>query len=222
MPEFAEVFALYYALDKLDIKTITHGKHLFLSEDGLDFTFGLNGTVSIDPQTLELTHKQTYGICGTVNQYINVEEMVSKNRLGIDLTYSSIDAIEKKIMEWSKRNKTLGSLILDQGEIAGIGVAWGSEILYSAGLTPGTKACSMNELDIQRLRVHMLGIRNIAINIYMDYIEELYRKGGRHAIVEFINSWFKNLYEIRKMDIYKQPGAIKEKVAGRDFYVKKP
>jgi len=222
MPEFAEVFSLHYALDKLGVKTITHGKHLFLVDNGLDFTFGLNGRVSIDPQTLELTHKQTYGICGTVNQYINVEEMVSKNRLGVDLTYSSIEAIEKKIIEWSKRNKTLGSLILDQSEIAGIGVAWGSEILYSAGLTPGIKASSMNELDIQRLRVHMLGIRNIAINTYMDYVEDLYKKGGKQAIVEFINSWFKNLYQIRKMDIYKNSKAAKTKVAGRDFYVKKP
>lgn len=221
MPEFAEVFALHYALDKIGVKTICHGKHLFLIEDGLDFTFGLNGRVSIDPNTLELLHKPSYGISGGVNEYFDIQEMISKNRLGVDLTYSSIEAIEKKITEWSRRNKTLGSLLLDQSEISGIGIAWGSEILYSAGLVPGAKASSMVPLEIQRLVVHILGIRNIAINTYMDYIEELWTNGGRQAMVDFVNNWFKNLYQIRKMDIYKNPNAAKEKIAGRDFYVKK-
>jgi formamidopyrimidine-DNA glycosylase len=178
--------------------------------------------VSIDKDSLELSHRKSHTPCGGTMPFNSIEELIEKNRLGIDITHSSIDIVEKRIGEWTKRKKAIGALLLDQSEIAGIGLAWACEILHQAKIAPDAKANLLSKDDVKKLAVYTLAIRNISIDTYMEHIDELYINGGRKAMVDFINRWFRNLYKIRTMEAYQNPNSEIVHVAGRRFCIVKP
>jgi len=118
------------------------------------------------------------------------------------------EQINKIVESWTKSKKKLGGLLVEQSFICGIGIAYGSEILYDAGLKPDIKA---NEQNLSKLSQSIINVRN---KIKQHYIEELDKCNN---LKEFINKWFYNLYEIREMNIYKK--GTKIDVLGRTWWM---
>ncbi len=104
--------------------------------------------------------------------------------------------------------------MLDQTKISGIGVPWGSEILFSAGLRPDMRACEQvltkGSGALNNLVNSMIEIREKIKQQYSEQVNELNCK-------DFINEWFENLYEIRDMNIYKKGSKLE--VLGRSWWV---
>jgi len=117
------------------------------------------------------------------------------------------EEIKNEIEKWKNSKKKLAGLLLDQKRIAGIGVAWGSEILHHANLSPDLPS---NKQNIENLSESILFIREQIKKKYQDFMDE---KNNR----ETINEWFENLYEIREMKVYKKGKKIN--VLGRNWWV---
>ena len=199
MPEGPEIYTLGLAIKQLGIYCETYGKHLYINNQ--DWSFGLKGTVHITDQTI--TKLGTGWANGSTKPCHSFESIISSNKLGIN--WLSNHDFTKIINSWQTSRKALGPILLDQSQIAGIGVAWGSEILHRAGLRPEIPA---REQDLTNL--------NEALNYFKEYTLELYTNniGEQHT---FINEWFDNLYRIRQMAVYKV--GTKVEVAGRNWWV---
>ena len=208
MPEGPEVYILCEALKYLDLTVEPYGKHLLYKDlDGrcYDITFGLYGKIFVSktekgydiqktgcsPLTGDIKHIQSF-------DYV-------KSKLGVDWISSSKDALLKVVQEWKVKSKKIAALLLDQHEICGIGVAWGSEILNKAGIHPTELACNV---DIEKLVDAMIYIKNESISIY--------RNISLYDPVDFANKWFRNLYLVRDMKVYKTGKEVS--VSGRTFY----
>jgi formamidopyrimidine-DNA glycosylase len=135
-------------------------------------------------------------------------------KLGTNWLTSSAADLHKVVDSWIKSKKKLAGLILDQTRISGIGVAWGSEILFKAGLRPDMRACDQvltkGSGAFKNLVVSMIEIRENVKKQYSEQVDELNCK-------EFINDWYENLYEIREMSIYKKGSKLE--VLGRSWWV---
>ena len=201
MPEGPEVWILskmingFYSNDN----TISIGKHLIIKDMQEDWSFGLNGKVKINENNV-LVKVETGWIYGDKKPF--------EKSIGLDWMTASKKELEEEVQKWTKSKKKLASLILDQSKICGIGVAWGSEILYKAKLNPDLKAC---EQSLDKLVDSMIEIRiqieDTYINLYYDNKDDL---------KELINDWFENLYKIRKMNIYKKGSKIH--ILGRSWW----
>jgi len=219
MPEGPEVWILSEAINKFYHyeKTRAYGKHLFIfgstfdkqSDDisggcGLNWSFGLTGKVQIldDNQIIKL---ETGWIYGDQTQFKDYSAETQK--LGTNWLTSSAADLHKVVDSWIKSKKKLAGLILDQTRISGIGVAWGSEILFKAELRPDMRACDQ---VLKNLVNSMLEIREKIKKQYSEQLDEFNCK-------EFINDWFENLYEIRQMNIYKKGSKLE--VLGRSWWV---
>ena len=128
MPEGPEVWILSKMINNYydDDNTTSIGKHLIINDIQEDWSFGLNGKVKINENN-ELVKIETGWIYGEKKQY--------EKSIGLDWMTASKKELEEEVQKWTKSNKKLASLILDQSKICGIGVAWGSEILYKAKLS---------------------------------------------------------------------------------------
>lgn len=210
MPEGAEIWILSEAINKFyhTEKTRAYGKHLFIfnkdSITGENWSFGLNGNVKILDNN-ELIKIHTGWIYGDKIGFYNYESEIQK--LGTNWLTSSEADLHKIVGTWIKSKKKLASLILDQTKISGIGVAWGSEILFKADLKPDMRCCDQ---ALNKLVDSMIEIREKIKKQYSQLIDESNCK-------EFINEWFENLYEVREMDIYKKGSQLK--VLGRNWWV---
>lgn len=211
MPEGPEVWILskainsYYGFER----TESYGKHLFIFNDdfksgGQNWSFGLTGKVQI---------KDNNELIKINNGWINGDELVfndynnEKQKLGINWLTSSKEELHKLIDSWIKSKKKLAALILDQTKISGIGVAWGSEILFKANLRPDMRTCDQ---VLNKLADTMYDVGMIVKQKYTEELEEWDTKS-------FINEWFENLYEIRDMNIYKKGSKLT--VLGRSWWV---
>lgn len=213
MPEFAECWALGYALDKLGVKNKIIGKHLII--DRLDYSFGLNGHIHIkaknEKENLFRIEHKGYGIKGGVKEY-NKEKL----NLGLNFSECSMDEIDIVLLSWAKRNVKIGCFMLNQEEIAGIGVAWGSEILAKSNISPDVKTSTLSKDDIKKLCKTMIDVRDKALCDYRLFIDKMKNKSD---LLEFVNGWFKNLYEVREMEVYKKSETFVI-VNGRKFWIK--
>jgi formamidopyrimidine-DNA glycosylase len=241
MPEGPEVWILSEAINKYYHceKTKAYGKHLFifppLSEatlltkvesntvtntdanlgstfpKGRNWSFGLTGKVQILDDN-SITKLNTGWIYGHQNEFNDFTEETKK--LGTNWLTSSAADLHKVVDSWIKSKKKLAGLILDQTKISGIGVAWGSEILFKAGLRPDMRACDQvltkGSGALNNLVNSMIEIREKVKKQYSEQLDEFNCK-------EFINDWFENLYEIRDMNIYKKGSQLK--VLGRSWWV---
>lgn len=213
MPEGPEVWILSQAINKYFgfEKAESYGKHLFVFNnnfkiEGENWSFGLTGKVEIIDNN-NLTKRNTGWIYGDVG-FFNVSKDVNKtNGLGIDWLTCSKEDLHKIVDSWIKSKKKLAALILDQTKISGIGVAWGSEILFKSDLRPDVRACDQ---VLYKLADTMIDIREKVKQKYTEELEEWDTKS-------FINEWFENLYEIREMDIYKKGSKLS--VLGRSWWV---
>jgi len=208
MPEGPEVWILSKAVNEFYKKdrTISYGKHLFILDKSENWSFGLTGNVALDEYNEnELIKIETGWINGDQVKYENLNNELDK--LGIDFMTTDENLIRHEIDKWIKSKKKLAALILDQTKISGIGVAWGSEILFKAGLRPDMRTCDQ---VLNKLADSILCIREQIKNIYE---KELKEKGAE----ELIGKWFNNLYEIRDMQVYKKGSKIE--VLGRSWWV---
>lgn len=203
MPEGPEIWILHKAINAfLGEKVISYGKHLFLLDKKENWSFGLTGKVKL-MESNELVKLNTGWIYGEQNKYENLAHETSK--LGIDFMTADESAIRKEVDSWIKSKKKLAGLLLEQTKISGIGVAWGSEILFNAGLRPDMRSCDQN---LCKLADSILYIRNDIKNIYEKELKDP---------ESLINNWFENLYEVREMSIYKKGSKIE--VLGRSWWV---
>lgn len=208
MPEGPEVWILSKAVNQFYKKdrTISYGKHLFILDKSENWSFGLTGNVALDDYNEnELIKIETGWINGDQVKYENLNTEL--NKLGIDFMTADEILIKHEVDKWIKSKKKLAALILDQTKISGIGVAWGSEILFRANLRPDMRTCDQ---VLNKLADSILYIRQQIKNIYE---KELKEKGAE----ELIGKWFDNLYDIRDMQIYKKSSKLT--VLGRSWWV---
>jgi hypothetical protein len=134
----------------------THGKHLFVIQpvnNGSDsfvyenLSFGMVGKVYMDPCTYRIVKQESGGwITGTTESFSSAEALeASRASLGIDWMLATEEQLFQQLQSWMTSRKQLASLIVDQSRIAGIGVAWGSEILHRARLLPHVASCKQQE-----------------------------------------------------------------------------
>jgi formamidopyrimidine-DNA glycosylase len=133
--------------------------------------------------------------------------MVDGAKLGVDWCTATRAQLEAATSSWTYSRKQLGALLLDQHIIAGIGVAWGSEILREAGhLRPELPAKIQS---LCRLVEAMCAVRDKAWAVYVKAVDECPDK------VQFVNDWFENLYSVRAMEVYgKTDGSCETVKAG--------
>lgn len=228
MPEGPEVWILSEALNKLyhnSDYSQSYGKHLFIQDKHIglrELTFGLTGKVKVSENNSEiLLEKINTGFCYGDDRIISEQLYITtiNKTLGLNFMKIQKDTFELIVSKWSSVKRKLGTLILDQKEIAGIGVAWGSEILYRAGLNPDIKAC---EQDLSKLSLALYETQQYIIKIYIDYLNNIIHKdknnGNNNLLVCFINEWYKNLYIVREMTVYKKGNELKS--GGRVWWVK--
>lgn len=208
MPEGPEVHILSIALNDMGIPTNCYGKHLFV--DGEDWSFGLSGRVSINDKGILTKRKGGY-MPGIIKKVGTMNGLICENTLGIDWLTSNEKEITNVVAYWGKRPKLLGALLLDQSQIAGIGVAWGSEICHRAGLRPNIKA---SEQDISKLAEVIV---EVGIQIKIQYFRYWTSQKTESDRINFINDWFDNLYSIRTMEVYKKGKEIK--VGSRRWWI---
>lgn len=217
MPEGPEVWLLSKAINHFysNDNTASFGKHLIVKDIKENWSFSLNGTVGISSFN-ELVKIDGGWVNGGNVKYDNYEDSIKD--FGVDWMTASKEQLQNEIEEWVKSKKKLAGLILDQTKICGIGVAWGSEILFKANLRPDFKACDQ---DLNILVDSMIDVR---AKIQHTYLLELNRTldvckiyDSDNKLRALINEWFQNLYEIRKMDIYKN--GTKLQVLGRSWWV---
>jgi formamidopyrimidine-DNA glycosylase len=206
MPEGPEIWILCEAINSYykNKNIFSYGKHLFILDKKENWSFGLTGKVEINEKN-ELLKIETGWINGDQVKYEN--GIVEINKLGIDFMKADEHLIREEVDKWIKSKKKLAGLILDQSKISGIGVAWGSEILFKAGLRPDMRVCDQ---VIDKLADCILEIRE---KIKEKYTQELTEWDTK----SFINEWFENLYEIREMNIYKKGSKLS--VLGRSWWV---
>lgn len=227
MPEGLEVFILSKAINiclHSDTASYARGKQLFLPTQEVCYSFGLHGTVNINISTGIISKQNHGGITGSITALTNEQEAIENNNGGngnsssgnsvLDWMTASVDQLHHYIMQyWQPSGKQLGTLLLNQSSIRGIGVAWGSEILYRAGgLRPDVKACHQN---VNTLATSMVAVREEFLALYDNYLMEECDKG---AVVDFINNWFYNLYSVRNshMCVYKKGTPVKS--GGRTWW----
>ncbi len=208
MPEGPEIWILRKAINSYykNENIFTYGKHLFILDKKENWSFGLTGKVLLNEKD-ELLKIETGWIYGEKVKYEDGIGEITK--LGVDFMTADEYLIREQVDKWIKSKKKLAGLILDQSKICGIGVAWGSEILFKAGLRPDMRACDQ---VLNKLADSMMEIRK---KIQTEYENELIK--NQDNLKEFINDWFENLYEIREMDIYKKGSKLQ--VLGRSWWV---
>jgi len=204
MPEGPEVWILRKAVNMHfnEHKSLSYGKHLFILDTKENWSFGLTGKVKILDKD-DLIKINSGWIYGDDVKYENLEDKVGK--LGIDFMTADEGDIRTELDIWIKSKKKLAGLLLDQTKISGIGVAWGSEILFRVGLRPDMRTCDQN---LSKLADSILYIRNHIKNIYEKELKEP---------ESLINNWFENLYEVREMQVYKKGSKVE--VLGRSWWV---
>jgi len=219
MPEGPEVWILSKAINehykneftRTGNKTVSIGKHLIINDVYEIWSFGLTGKVHINNLN-ELNKKQTGWVYGDQLKFTDYNDTIKD--LGLDWMIASRKSLEEVVDKWIKSKQKLASLILDQSMIAGIGIAWGSEILFSAGVRPDIRACDQ---VLNTLVDEMIRVRKEVQELYKN---ELYKNeliSNKLNVKEFINNWFSNLYDVRKMKIYKK--GTKILVLGRGWWV---
>lgn len=224
MPEGPEVWILSKAINTfyLNDNTSSYGKHLLVKDIKENWSFGLNGKVGISPFN-ELVKIDIGWINGDNIKYDNYEDSIKE--LGLDWMTASKEELEKEVDKWIKSKKKLAGLILDQTKISGIGVAWGSEILFKADLRPDMRTCDQVLTEgssvSNKLVDSMIEVRK---KIQETYELELTRTlevckiyNNDNKLRLLINEWFENLYEIREMNIYKKGSKLE--VLGRSWWV---
>ena len=218
MPEGPEVWILNKAICKYYGENVSTsiGKHLIVhsgynqGNDGIIWSFGFDGKILIDENNKLYKPMEENWIFGK-NEILNSTENIRRQLAlsNIDWMTASQEELNDFVKKLSKVRGKLGPALINQNKICGIGVAWGSEILYRAGLKPDDSA---NCQDLSNLSQVMIQIREEIKEIYEDELNKYEDKTK-----DFIEGWFEKLYEIRNMKVYKIGKKIK--ISGRTWWI---
>jgi formamidopyrimidine-DNA glycosylase len=214
MPEGPEVWILNEAICRYYGKHISNsiGKHLIVQSDYNQsnnitiWSFGLNGTISIDENNKLYKPTEENWIFGKNKIYKNIQDDLALST--IDYMSSTLEEFNDFVNKLSKFRGKLGPYLINQNKISGIGVAWGSEILHRAGLRPDDSA---NHQDLSNLANIMIEIREEIKKLYESELNKC------EQIKDFIEGWFENLYKIRNMKVYKVGEKIN--IGGRTWWI---
>lgn len=220
MPEGPEVWALGYALNLLGIHCKVYGKHLWYN--GLDYSFGLTGGIHLNINEngkYNIEHIPRGYIPGGTRECKTIEDLISYHKFELDYISAGKIEIKNIVDKWMGYSRTIGSLLLDQQQISGIGVAWGSEILNIAKISPLNKVNKLDNNFKLSLVNAMIKIQQYVKNLYKSYIDKIHTDKGNQGLIDFVNEWYSNLYKVRTMQVYRKKGAVKVKTAGRNFYI---
>jgi formamidopyrimidine-DNA glycosylase len=219
MPEGPEVWILNKAICRYYENNISTsiGKHLIIqseynqSNNHTIWSFGLNGKILIDENNKLYKPTEENWIFGQNEMLEQTENIHNKLALSIiDWMNSTTEEINNFVEKLSKVRGKLGPALINQNKISGIGVAWGSEILYRAGVRPDDSA---NHTNLSKLSNAMIEIREEIKNLY----EIELNKYEQTEIKNFIEEWFENLYKIRNMKVYKVGKKIT--ISGRTWWI---
>lgn len=217
MPEGPEVFLLTFHLQKLGLNCFSYGKHLFIDEGNnekiRDISFGLYGKVYFANNKLD---KIKAGPVSGDDKIIDKSARNTNFGFGPDFMTMSKDDFEKFVntkLAISKRQ--LATFLLDQDEIAGLGVAWISEIAHIADLTDSDLSHKCNNLDeLKRYRLidAMFQVQTIVKDIILNQTTNL-------DSISFVNEWFENVYRIRApfIRVYRKGRPVL--IGSRQFWV---
>lgn len=211
MPEGPEIWILNKAICRYYGEQIStsYGKHLIIkngynNEEGeIIWSFGLNGKILINDENKLYKPTEENWIFGK-----NIVNDGQTNLDVVDWMEATEDELIKVVEQLKKTKGKLGPALINQNKIAGIGIAWGSEILHRSDLTPDDSA---KYSDLSKLVKVMIEIREEIKNTYENELNNC------SSIKNFIEEWFENLYKIRYMNVY----GIGEKIqiSGRKWWV---
>jgi formamidopyrimidine-DNA glycosylase len=228
MPEGPEVFFLAYHLrEKLGIHCQSYGKHLFIqtpdnsdnsSREIRDISFGLYGRVFFDNISKKVIKVKAGPISGDDKLISNDEYnlLLLGKKLGPDFMQMTREEMEKFVFEKvGNSRRQLAAVLLDQEEIAGLGVAWISEIAHLSNFTEielSAKGKDLDELKKFKLVDAMFQIQTIIKNFLFDLIKDL-------DSVSFVNEWYENLYKIREPFIKAYRKGRPVLIGSRQFWI---
>ena len=222
MPEGPEIWILNKAICQYYGEQIStsYGKHLIIkngynNEEGeIIWSFGLNGKILINDENKLYKPTEENWIFGK-----NIVNDGQTNLDVVDWMEATEDELIKFVEQLKKTKGKLGPALINQNKIAGIGIAWGSEILHRSNLTPDASAkySDLSKLVEAQFRLGsderpvMIEIREEIKNTYENELNNY------SSSKKFIEGWFENLYKIRYMNVY----GIGEKIqiSGRKWWV---
>jgi formamidopyrimidine-DNA glycosylase len=217
MPEGPEVWILNKAICRYYGINISKsiGKHLIVQSEynqgnnSIIWSFGLNGKISIDENNKlykPMEENWIFGQNEILDSSKNIRDKLALSN--VDWMNSTDDEINNFVSKLSKVRGKLGPALINQNKICGIGIAWGSEILYRSGLRPDDSA---NYQDLSRLAEVMIEIREEIKILYENELNKF------ENLKDFIEGWFENLYKIRNMKVYKVGEKIT--ISGRTWWI---
>lgn len=172
----------------------TWGKHLYI--DGQDWSFGLTGNVQLDP----VTGRPVKVAVGRVHGHVLLG--AASYGVGVDFCTANVAQLQSAVARfYLGSRKALGPLLLDQTLVAGIGVAWGSEVLAVAGLRPDKPALAQ---DLRGLPGAMVAVRDQALSTYADRVHD-------------VGAGFPDFYLVRHMAVYNK--GVPVMVSGRQWWL---
>ncbi len=211
MPEGPEVWWLARAIEQAthgQTRVASVGKRLRWTDVGLVQSFGLRGRVHLAPDGTLCAAQPSSWATGTVVRWSDDDDLP-----GLDWMTADPDALREVVRRrWCGAKAQLGSLLLDQHTIAGIGVAWGAEILHEAGgLRPERKAIDQHT---RLLPNAVVAVRDRARQLYAAHVDG--------ATADDVNAWFDNCYEWRRpsMRVYERGNTVR--AHNRRWFVSAP
>ncbi len=167
------------------IRTSRHGKYLFAkcSPNGwLVLHFGMTGFLQYykdegkqpDHARVILDFSNGYHLAydnqrklGRVSLTDDPEKFVRENDLGPDVYGSDFDLDNfRKVL--SNKRGTIKSALMDQSAMAGIGNIYSDEMLFQAGIFPGSKTEKLNEIQVKKLFSEVRKVLKKAIEVKAD------------------------------------------------------
>lgn len=190
--------------------TSNYGKHMFIHSPEAptikDWTYGLKGKVKISKDLSMRKVASGSFLVGYENDWANIEE--ARQNLGVNWMMAPFDDIIALVNSWKTSKRTLGALLTDQSEIAGVGIVWACEILGAIYLDPTKKAC---EQELTYLAGSLLNFRVYAKHIYSEYLF-----ANQEHLDETVNAWPDNILPLRELVIYGKCDQVK--LGNRQWY----
>jgi formamidopyrimidine-DNA glycosylase len=200
-----------------------HGKHLVL--DATHHHFGLTGGLRAEVSgagpgagpgaltpAITLRHHYGEGRVAGFEKPITASEAAVICAQGLDWMTAPPVAIAKAIRASARRKKVLGTWMLDQSIIAGVGVTWASEIAAVAGVDV---AAHMNVQNLSKLADAYVVVRDRVAAVYTAALPP---PGDVDAACAAINAWYGNLYAVRAPVMTVHGVGVPVTVGGRNFW----
>ncbi len=137
--------------------------------------------------TLEFSDLRKFGWLGVVKTD-EVEIVKEIKKLGVDALDKNFTLKSFKEILEKKQKSIIGTLLLDQSLIAGIGNIYRSEILFEAGINPKRKTSTLKEKEIERIFKQIKNILKKAVKMRgtsdVDYRDIEGKKGNFQKVLK--------------------------------------